>query len=821
MFELGARPYPPRDLYLAYLRQSDVFIGIYGEEYGWVAPGSDVSGLEDEYRSASGKPRLVYVQSPAPSRDQRLVEMLGRVEQGGVSYRPFAKAGDLVGLVADDLAVLVSERFGAPAQPPVNADPTGQTAAGGATVHRGLDGGEIRTGGRFIGRRRELTALRKLLVKPRTRLVTLIGPGGVGKTRLAMETVATVAPDFATIAAAEFDRISGAKPQFTSAVASALGVAETTGASLLDSVVGHVGSRKILLLLDGFEQVIDAAPVVAQLVARTSNLRMLVTSRERLNLTGERVIDVPPLAVPTVSDPAAAARRSDSVQLFAERAAASGAELRLDADELRAVREICVRLDGLPLAIELAASRLRMLDVNELARRLDRSLPTLTDGARDLPPRQRAMRSTIGWSYDLLDEPDRRLFTRLGVFTGSFALDAAEAICGGPAVPSLFDGVASLVDKALVRPDHSVSGQPRFTLLQVIREFAAERLAGFGEADRLRRAHADFYRRLVIEAVPRLRSGDMRSVLEQHIADQANIHEAMQWFLDTGDGGAAAAMGCAMWPLWFAQGQYTEGLETMERVLAANASLTDDDRANAGLALGMMVFERGDYERAPTILRPAYDEYVSRGDEHGATTASVALAVMDELRHPGAGEGVLRHAIDVYRRLNDRWGLALTLLALGWVRVHRHAEADAIAPLEECEHIVRDADEDIFLSNALISLGWAHLGQGDIASARGPLDESLKRASALDNRETFARALDANAAMAQRVGDAGRGAILLGAADGMRRSVGADVWAIDRQSHAETTDGLRALLGEHAFQRDAERGANLAVEEILEVASGR
>jgi hypothetical protein len=416
LFELGARPYPPRDLYLAYLRQSDVFIGIYGEQYGWVAPGSGLSGLEDEYLSAADKPRLVYVRSPAPSRDRRLVDMLSRVEQGGLSYRRFAKAGDLIGLIADDLAVLISERFGRVAEPSVNADADGQTAVRDAAAHLGLDGGEIRTGSQFIGRRHELATLRRLLLKPRERLVTLIGPGGVGKTRLAMETVAAVAPSFATIAAAEFDRIADAKPQFTSAVASALGVAETTGSSVMDSVVGHVGSRKILLLLDGFEQIIDAAPLAAQLVARTTHLTVLVTSRERLNLTGERVIDVPPLAVPTSTETAEAARRSEAVQLFVDRAAASGAVLKLDAAELHAVSAICVRLDGLPLAIELAASRLRILDLYELARRLDQSLTTLTDGARDLPPRQRAMRSTIGWSYDLLEEPDRRRVRALGVF---------------------------------------------------------------------------------------------------------------------------------------------------------------------------------------------------------------------------------------------------------------------------------------------------------------------------------------------------------------------------------------------------------------------
>ena len=296
-------------------------------------------------------------------------------------------------------------------------------------------------------------------------------------------------------------------------------------------------------MLDGFEHIIDAAPLVAALVARTTRLTILVTSRETLHLTGERVFEVPPLAVPTWSDGVEAARSSDSVQLFADRAVAAGATLPLDDAQVRTIAEICQRLDGLPLAIELAAPRMRMLDVDELMRRLDTGLATLTGGARDLPPRQRALRSTIAWSYDLLDEPDQRLFARLGVFAGGFALDAAEAICADERVPSVFDGISSLVDKALLRPDHSLHGQPRFAMRQVIREYADDRLAAAGERDQMRRRHAGFYRQLVLDASRQLRTGDMRPAVAQHIADEDNIRAALQWFVDTHDGDAAAADG--------------------------------------------------------------------------------------------------------------------------------------------------------------------------------------------------------------------------------------------------------------------------------------
>jgi tetratricopeptide (TPR) repeat protein len=377
------------------------------------------------------------------------------------------------------------------------------------------------------------------------------------------------------------------------------------------------------------------------------------------------------------------------------------------------------------------------------------------------------------------------------------------------------------VDKALVRPDHSMPGQPRFGMLQLIREYATERLVAAGEAARLRRLHADLYRRLVVDGAQRLRSGDMRPVVEQHIADQANIRTAMQWFLDTGDIGSAAQMSLATWPLWFTQGLYTEGVETMQRILGAGSSLTDDDRADAMLALGMMEFERGDYDRAPAVLQPAYDHYLDRGDDRGVATASVPLGVMAALRHPGAGEDMLRQAVDGFRRLNDRWGLALALLAFGTVLQHRHRERDAIALLEEGAHIARQGDEEVLLSNALVALGWAHLGRGDVAAAGEPLGESVKLAVAFHNRETFARALDANAAMSEQAGDASRGAMLFGAAAGMRRSIGAAVWAIDRDSHDETTNRLRARLGDAEYERLTGEGATLDLDGILELVAGR
>jgi predicted ATPase len=820
LFELGARPYPPRDLYLAYLRQSDVFIGIYGQQYGWIAPGQQVSGLEDEYLAAADKPKLVYVEAPAPDRDPRLTQMLKRVAEGGLSYRAFGSAGELDGLIADDLALLLSDRFsvlGEASHPAPESD--AGTVRRQAAGQLRLGGGRPVAGNRLIGRRSELAALGDLLADPETRLLTLVGPGGIGKTRLAMEAAASVARDYESVAVAQFDEASPASPLVISSIASALGVPETTGIPLFESVVRHIGSGRILLVLDGFERVIDTAPLIADLVSRTNHLTVLVTSRELLRLSGERVFEVLPLAVPLWSAGTDAARASESVQLFADRASAAGASLRLDDAEVRTIAEICRRLDGLPLAIELAASRARMLDLNELVERLNTSLATLTSGARDLPERQQALRSTIAWSYDLLDESDRRLFGRLGVFAGSFALDAAEVICGREDQRPVFDAISSLVDKALLRPDHSLPGQPRFGMLQVIREYAAERLADAGEADQLRQRHADLYRDLVVEAERGLRKGETRSVVDQFVADQGNIRNAMEWFLDAHDGGSVARMGLAAWPLWFTLGAYTEGTETMERALAAESTLSEDDRADTRLALGMMAAEAGDYDRAQSVLPPALDRYVEQGNERGVATAFVVLGLIAAIRS-GDGEDRLRHAVDAFRRLDDPWGLVLSLLALGTALMATHREVDAIAPLAEATRIAEAIDEEHLLSTALISLGWAYLKQTDILAARERLGEALHRAMSARqwNGETIARAFDALAAVAEQTGDAQRGATLLGAAGGIRRTLGAEVWAIDRKNHAEISSRIHARLDDDTYRRLADRGAGLSLDEIVETA---
>ena len=802
LFELGARPYPPRDLYLAYLRQSDVFIGIYGQQYGWIAPDQEVSGLEDEYLNAGRMPKLVYVQSPAPDRDPRLSAMLSRIQSDGLSYRGFSTSEELGTLIADDLAVLLSERFDLGGEPP-ETRPRSRPLPAPAS--------------RFIGREEEKSLVRDLLTGREARLVTLIGAGGIGKTRLALELGSGLRDEFDDVVMVALEEVSSAD-QVVSSIASSLGVPESPGQSMLDLIINYLRARRMLLIIDNFEHVMAAAYVLGQLISETDQVVLLVTSRERLRLSGERVVEVSSLQVAGAVDDADVLRRSDAVELFIDRARAAGSNLDLDHDQLETIAEICRRLDGIPLAIELAASRAKVVGPEELLRRLDRRLSFLTDGPRDLPARQQTLRSTIAWSHDLLDNPQRRLFARLGVFAAGFSLEAAETVCGDDAVPMVLDGIASLVDKSLVRTEDPLHGQPRFTMLQVVRDFALEQLDAMGEAERLRRAHADYYQGVVIAAESTLRR-DPGPVIEQYRADLPNIRATLRCSLEVKEGGRVARMAIAMWPFLWIVGLLSESVEVVQQALLDETALSAAERAHARLGLGMLAFGQGDYERAAPALETAIDLYTQLGATRHVATALVPLGVIRAVRDPNGGEDLLAQAEDTFRGLDDQWGLAFASLNLGGALLLHHRYADAIPHFEESLQHARAVKADVFLSNALINLGWVHHWLGDVEAARARLREAVKHAAVPDNRETLGRALEALAAVSVTAGDPELAATLFGAADGVRRSIGAGVWMTDRASHDHTVAQLRTQLGDTAYAEATDRGRSLTVDQMLELTS--
>jgi predicted ATPase/class 3 adenylate cyclase len=570
----------------------------------------------------------------------------------------------------------------------------------------------------FLGRQRELTEARQLLGD--ARLLTLTGPGGTGKTRLSLQIATDESDRFPDgIYFVPLGTLSQADLVLPT-IAQAVGVIDP-GTAPLDRLAEFIGSKCLLLVLDNFEQVIDAAPQVAELLARAPKASVLVTSRSPLRVYGEREYPVPPLGVPDPRHLPDLERFStfESVALFVERAMAVRPDFTVTGVNAPAIAEICVRLDGLPLAIELAAARVRVLSPQAIMDRLGDRMALLSSGARDLPERQQTLRGAIAWSHDLLDEADRRLFARFAVFAGGATLDAIGQVVFDPGERAdPLDAVVSLVDKSLARQESEPDGEPRFRMLQTIREYALEKLAERGEADHLRERHAAWVVDLVEGNAPRVFGDEQRVVLDRYEIEHDNIRVALAWAVENRRAETALRILAATWRFWQMRGFLAEGREHADRVLAmpetkdlpdARAAALEggggmaywqadmpaarawyDEAlelargsgdlsriANAIYNLGFTYgLNREDADRARELSTEAVELYRKLGDEDGIARAEWGLATTEFFfRDYQRGIGLANHALEIFRRHGDQFmtGWALYILALCNLTIDREA----------------------------------------------------------------------------------------------------------------------------------------------------
>ena len=515
MFELGARPHPPRSLYRAYLAQSDIFVGVYWESYGWVAPDEHISGLEDEYRLSGSMPHLIYIKHPAPKRDPRLDDLLNRIRSDDhSSYRGFQTPAELADLIVADVATLLADRFDASRAPaPV---PPGSALAIPAPFTS------------IVGRGTEHDRLIEMLGSPGVRLVTIVGPGGIGKSRLAIEVAETIAQTGREVAFAMLESVATPE-RVVSMIARAVGVRDTGDEPLEAKLLTALAGRDLLLVVDNMEHVIDATADLVHLITALPRLQLLVTSRSPLRVRAERTFELGPLAVPDADASMTDAAATSAVALFVDRAMAINPAFQLSDESAGAIGGIVRALDGVPLAIELAAARTRTMSPHEILERLDSALSLLVGGARDLPERQRTVRSTIEWSARLLNADATAAFQALSAFAGPFTIDAAEAVLAASDIDA-FSCLEALVDASLLRQRERDSVRV-FDMLVLVRAFARE--AADAETSALARERwVAYYVGLASQAPMRMRASDQLSWMRRLDAEAENLAAVMRHLLD-------------------------------------------------------------------------------------------------------------------------------------------------------------------------------------------------------------------------------------------------------------------------------------------------
>jgi predicted ATPase len=786
LFELGARPHPPQALYRSYLEQSDVFVGIYWQTYGWVAPGADISGIEDEYRLSAGKPRLVYVKEAAGRRESRLTEFLDRLrDEATVSYKLFETPEELSEHLSGDLALLVAERFvDAPTRVRAQDLPAQSTS--------------------FVGRGEELAEIARLIGEGDVRLLTLTGPGGIGKTRLSIEAAEALRGDYAD--GVVFVALDGVKSAEVVAVtvAGALGIRDAD-ADALESLVAYLRGRELLLVLDNFEHVIAAAPLVATMLESAPGLTVLVTSRELLRLRGEHELRVPPLAP-----------ESEAATLFVERASAvlHAFELRDDIEPV--VTEICERLDGVPLAIELAAPQLRLQTPDQLLERLRKQFALA--GPRDAPARQRTLAAAIAWSYELLGEQERRLLERLAVFHGSFTIDAAEEVAALEAGQDVLDVLSSLLDKSMVYPIVQ-PGVTRFGMLRMIREFALEKLAEAGDLDATLERFAASYVGLAQQAEERLRSPAQREWKRILDLEADNFRAALAWAVEHRRAHDASILVRGLW-LWFwLHGNLEEMREWVARSLACSEEIDVTDRGWLVTIGGAFAMFQGELAAGAADLAIGEQLLIEAGDRQGIATVRLALGFASApLKGKEYAQSRLEETLALFEELGDLWGVGSTLHAICRVRTVYDDYEGAGDIFERALTTVEEIGDDLGIALSLVNLANARLAGGRYDEARRVIARLLEHMHSAGITYAGDDLLEILARIEHVDGADERAVALLAAADSLRARLNTPLWQPALERHATFVEELRAALGEQRFEAAYERGRTQDVAEVQEAA---
>ena len=716
----------------------------------------------------------------------------------------------------------------------------------------------------FIGRAKQIAAIKELLLRTDTHLVTLLGPGGTGKTRLSLQVAQELLDQFPNgiyFVALSDDTNTD---QFISRVSQQLAVREG-GRPLLENVKDYLRDKNLLLVMDNFEQLVSAAPVVAELLAAAPQLKIITSSRIALNLHSEREFPVPPLELPQVENESAWENliENEAVILFVERARTAHPNFALTKDNASTIVEICRRLDGLPLAIELAAARIKLLQPQAILTRLDDRLKLLTGGARDLPTRHQTLRNTLEWSYDLLNQDEKILYARLSVFVGGFTFEAVEAVCNQDGKLDILEGLTSLVNNSLLRQEETANSESRFGMLETIRAYALERLSESREMDALRAGHAQYYGNIVISQVGvdlySVKAFDCLNWVERELD---NIRATLTWCIASSAGIelGAGIIWVLMW-FWYRRGYFSEGRMWTERILAAlpkqgdspSQAMTLSSRGflsmwqgeqefalaqlQKGLAIvqeqedeqmmpllllgnGVVLINMGQDSAAQPLLKEAQTLFKQQNMSYFHVLATVHLGNVE------LGLGNIERARTLHeeaqteaRVINENWLISFALNNLGEVARTQGQFDQARKYYEECESLLRATGDRGDVARFVHNLGYIAQHEEEFDLAESQFRKSLVMFRRLGNRRGIAECLAGLAGLKAQQGQTESGAIMLSAAETVLKVTGGAWWPADRVEVERNHEMMKSALGADAFAKAQKTGAAMNMDQAIAFAS--
>ena len=714
----------------------------------------------------------------------------------------------------------------------------------------------------LVGRKRDVAAIEAMLTRPEVRLLTLLGTGGIGKTRLALQ-VATQMRAFFADGVCFVELASTSDPALVPLIIEeTLGIQQSVNLSIFKQVELFLRDKQLLLILDNFEQVVTAAPLIEDLLSACPSLKIVVTSRAVLHLRAEYYYQVAPLSLPDLKRSSASEdlAHSAAIALFVQRALAVLPTFRFTRANAYTIAEICVQLDGLPLAIELAAARIRLLPPQALLSRLSQRFEVLTGGAVTQPTRQQTLRNTLKWSYDLLDANEQKLFRRLAVFAGGWTLEAVEALRYAdhktPDASAVLNAMASLVDKNLVLQVEREGTEPRFEMLMTVREYGLDCLRECGEEEQIQRAHADYYLALAEEAEPHLRGAQQLPWLRRLDREQENLRAALGWLIAYEDVEKALRFSVALWWFWQTRGYWSEGRRWLKAVLALTGTgARKEMRARALSAAGELAAVQGDEPEARLLLSESVALYRELGDDSGLVLPLSTLGlVLVKQGDPAAGILLLEESITLCRKLGLKWELSRVLLRAA-SNAYRQGDLGQVTALtQESLALARELGDKILIAHALNTLGYATWLQGDPGQARALAEEGLMLRRELGDKALITSALETlgsialsqddleratacfteGLSVAQELGNQmfiawhlmglarvavalaqmKRAAQLFGAAE-VRYDVNKDLSPNQRDDYERMISSVRAQLGEQAVAAAWTEGRTMTLEQML------